>query len=135
MKNDLMIFEHKEHAVVSNRIVSDRFGKTHSEVLKTIHGENRGEKHIPGLIDGIRSSVKTPDLFHLLLGPYAHISFIVQQKAGMLLLLFAQHPLQHSPVPEKHPGCPGGFLRSIGEVVVGHHCGNVAVVDGVFSSI
>lgn len=65
MKNDLMIFEHKEHAVVSSRTVSDRFGKTHSEVLKTIHGENRGERHVPGLIDGIRSSVKTPDLYFI----------------------------------------------------------------------
>lgn len=65
MKNDLMIFEHKEHAVVSSRTVSDRFGKTHSEVLKTIHGENRGERHVPGLIDGIRSSVKTPDLYFM----------------------------------------------------------------------
>lgn len=65
MKNELMIFERKEHAVVSSRTVADRFGKTHSEVLKTIHGENRGEKHIPGLIDGIRSSAKTPDLYFM----------------------------------------------------------------------
>lgn len=65
MKNELMIFERKEMAVVSSRIVAERFGKTHSEVLKTIHGENRGEKHIPGLIDGIRSSAKTPDLYFM----------------------------------------------------------------------
>ncbi len=65
MKNELMIFEYREHAVVSSRVVADRFGKAHSEVLKTIHGENRDEKHIPGLIDGIRSSVKTPDLYFM----------------------------------------------------------------------
>lgn len=65
MKNELMIFEHKERAVVSSRIIAERFGKTHAEVLKSIHGERRGEKRIPGLIDGIRSSVKTPDLYFM----------------------------------------------------------------------
>lgn len=65
MKNDLMIFERNEKAVVSSRTVAEKFGKTHSEVLKSIHGETRGEKRIPGLIDGIRSSVKTPDLYFI----------------------------------------------------------------------
>lgn len=65
MKNDLEIFECKEHAVVSSRSVAKRFGKTHAEVLKTINGENRCGEHKPGLIDGLRSSVKTPDLYFI----------------------------------------------------------------------
>lgn len=65
MKNDLMIFERKDHAVVSTRTIADTFNKSHAEVLKTINGENRGDKHIPGLIDGIRSSVKTLDLYFM----------------------------------------------------------------------
>lgn len=65
MKNDLMIFEQKNRAVVSSRTVAERFGKPHHEILKTIHGENRNSVHTNGLIDGIRSSGKTLDLYFI----------------------------------------------------------------------
>lgn len=38
MKNELMIFEHREHAVVSSRIVAKNFGKRHQEVIYAIEG-------------------------------------------------------------------------------------------------
>lgn len=43
MKNRLMIFEHKEHAVVSSRVIAERFGKEHRNVVATI------ENKIPSL--------------------------------------------------------------------------------------
>lgn len=43
MKNDLMVFEHREHAVVSSRVIADRFGKEHRNVVATI------ENKIPSL--------------------------------------------------------------------------------------
>lgn len=36
MKNDLMLFEHREIAVVSSRIIADRFGKRHNNLLASI---------------------------------------------------------------------------------------------------
>ncbi len=36
MKNDLMIFEHKEHAVVSSRYVAENFKKQHQHVTQAI---------------------------------------------------------------------------------------------------
>lgn len=60
-----MIFERNEQAVLSSRIIAERFEKSHSELLKSIQGETRNGKHMPGLIDGIRLSVKTPDLYFL----------------------------------------------------------------------
>jgi len=38
MKNDLMIFERKEQAVVSSRVIADVFEKRHQEVLYAIEG-------------------------------------------------------------------------------------------------
>lgn len=38
MKNELMIFERREQAVVSSRNVAERFGKRHQEVLYAIEG-------------------------------------------------------------------------------------------------
>lgn len=38
MKNDLMMFEHKEQAVVSSRTVAERFGKRHQAVLYALEG-------------------------------------------------------------------------------------------------
>lgn len=37
MKNDLMIFERKEHAVVSSRVIAERFNKRHDNLLQAIH--------------------------------------------------------------------------------------------------
>ena len=37
MKNDLMIFERKDHAVVSSRVIAERFGKRHDNLLQSIH--------------------------------------------------------------------------------------------------
>jgi len=65
MKNDLMIFERKEQAVVSSRVIAENFGREHKSILKTIFGETRNGKHIDGLIDGIRSGGKTPDLYFI----------------------------------------------------------------------
>ncbi|WP_312280799.1 Rha family transcriptional regulator [Oscillibacter sp.] len=39
MKNDLMIFEHREHAVVSSRTVADQFGKRHNDVVAAIENK------------------------------------------------------------------------------------------------
>lgn len=36
MKNELMIFEHREHAVVSSRVISEHFGKMHKDVLESV---------------------------------------------------------------------------------------------------
>lgn len=38
MKNELMIFERKEQAVVSSRVVAEKFKKRHAEVLYAIEG-------------------------------------------------------------------------------------------------
>lgn len=43
MKNELMIYEHKEHAVVSSRVIAERFGKEHRNVVAAI------ENKIPSL--------------------------------------------------------------------------------------
>ena len=36
MKNELMMFEHKEQAVVSSRVIADKFDKRHPDVTETI---------------------------------------------------------------------------------------------------
>lgn len=36
MKNELMIFEQKEQAVVSSRVIAERFGKRHNDVVAAI---------------------------------------------------------------------------------------------------
>lgn len=36
MKNDLMIFERKDHAVVSSRVIAERFNKRHDNLLQSI---------------------------------------------------------------------------------------------------
>ncbi|WP_312281983.1 Rha family transcriptional regulator [Oscillibacter sp.] len=41
MKNDLMIFERREHAVVGSRVIAERFGKQHRDVVRAI--ENKEE--------------------------------------------------------------------------------------------
>ena len=40
MKNELMIFERREQAVVSSRNIAERFGKRHQEVLYAIEGRS-----------------------------------------------------------------------------------------------
>lgn len=42
MKNDLMIFEHKEHAVVSSRAIAERFNKRHNNLMSSISTINSG---------------------------------------------------------------------------------------------
>jgi Rha family phage regulatory protein len=45
MKNELMIFEHREQAVVSSRVIAERFGKQHQHVTQSIENltsENSG---------------------------------------------------------------------------------------------
>lgn len=42
MKNDLMLFEHREIAVVSSRIIADRFEKRHDNVLNSIRDAIKG---------------------------------------------------------------------------------------------
>jgi len=39
MKNDLMIFEQKEHAVVSSRVIAEKFGKRHNDVVLAIENK------------------------------------------------------------------------------------------------
>jgi len=63
MKNELMMFERRGAIVVSSRDVAERFGKSHSDVLRAIKGSTREGKHVDGLIDGIRSNVNTSDLY------------------------------------------------------------------------
>ncbi len=36
MQNDLMVFEHKERAVVSSRVIAERFGKRHDNLLRAV---------------------------------------------------------------------------------------------------
>ena len=42
MKNELSIFEHRENAVVSSRIIADKFDKRHDNVLATIRETIKG---------------------------------------------------------------------------------------------
>lgn len=54
MKNNLMMIEYKEQAVVSSRVVADRFGKQHQHVTQTIENlisENSLVK--PMFIEGV----------------------------------------------------------------------------------
>ena len=46
--NALMLFEKNEQAVVSSRVIAERFGKLHINVLNSIQGETRDGKHIDG---------------------------------------------------------------------------------------
>ena len=42
MKNDLMIFERKEMAVVSSRVIAERFNKRHNNLLSSITAITKG---------------------------------------------------------------------------------------------
>ncbi len=42
MKNDLMIFERKDQAVVSSRVIAERFNKRHNNLLSSIHVITKG---------------------------------------------------------------------------------------------
>lgn len=42
MKNELSIFEHKEHAVVSSRVIAERFERRHDNVLSAIRDIKAG---------------------------------------------------------------------------------------------
>jgi|GEM_PF-4532106 len=55
MKNDLMIFEHREQAVVSSRIIADRFNKRHDNLLRDI----------AELIGGLLKNEETPRNFFI----------------------------------------------------------------------
>lgn len=49
MKNELELFEHREEAVVSSRVVAERFGKRHDHVLRNIENlitQNWGAKKL-----------------------------------------------------------------------------------------
>jgi Rha family phage regulatory protein len=59
----LGIFSKKEKALVSSRMVAEKFNKDHAEVLKRIHGYDRNDKHINGLLDDFDSSVNTLEYF------------------------------------------------------------------------
>lgn len=50
MKNELMIFEYKEHAVVSSRVIAEKFGKRHDNLLRTLKS----------LIAGLLKNEETP---------------------------------------------------------------------------
>lgn len=61
--NDLInlgIINKNNKAVISSRVVAQRFGKEHNSILKTISGETRKGKHINGLIDEITNSSGNP---------------------------------------------------------------------------
>lgn len=61
--NDLLnlgIINKNNEAVVSSRVIAQRFEKEHNSVLKSIDGETRKGKHINGLIDGINNSSGNP---------------------------------------------------------------------------
>lgn len=59
----LGLFIKREKAVVNTRVLAEKFGKEHSEVLKRIHGYDRSKKHINGIIDDFDSSVNTLEYF------------------------------------------------------------------------
>jgi Rha family phage regulatory protein len=53
---ELGLFTRKDKTLVSSRVIAENFDKEHSEVLKSIDGESRKEKHINGLVDRINNS-------------------------------------------------------------------------------
>lgn len=55
MKNALMIFEHKEHAVVSSRVIAEKFGKRHDNLLRTLKS----------LIAGLLKNEETPTKYFM----------------------------------------------------------------------
>lgn len=59
----LGLFVKKEKAVVSTRVIAEKFDKEHSDVLKRIHGYDRDGKHVNGIIDDFDSSVNTLEYF------------------------------------------------------------------------
>jgi Rha family phage regulatory protein len=64
--NELMqlgLMVKKEKALVSSRVIAEKFEKDHAEVLKRIHGYDRNGKHVSGLIDDFDSSVNTLEYF------------------------------------------------------------------------
>ncbi len=50
MKNELMVFEHREHAVVSTRIIASNFRKRHDNLIVSVRG----------LIGGLLKNKETP---------------------------------------------------------------------------
>lgn len=55
--NELINIENREGVLlVGSREIAENFNKEHTSVIKSIVGENRGEKHIAGMIDNILES-------------------------------------------------------------------------------
>lgn len=52
-----------DKVLVSSRTIADKFDKDHSDVLKRIHGYDRNEKHINGILDDFDQSVNTLQYF------------------------------------------------------------------------
>lgn len=57
---NLGIINKNDKAVVSSRVIAQRFKKEHNSILKSIDGETRRGKHIDGLINGINNSSGNP---------------------------------------------------------------------------
>ena len=60
---DLGLVLRQEKVLVSSRVIAERFRKDHADVLKRIHGYDRGEKHINGILDDFEPSVNTLGYF------------------------------------------------------------------------
>ena len=59
MKNELMIFEKNHQAVVSSRIIAERFGKRHGDIITKLEGKERktrNRKSEIGLIEQVGST-------------------------------------------------------------------------------
>jgi len=63
MSNIINIVNYEGVLTVSSREVAKDFDKEHHEVLKRIHGYDRGDRHINGIIDDFDSSVNTLQYF------------------------------------------------------------------------
>lgn len=55
MKNELMVFEHREHAVVSSRVIAERFHKRHDNTLRSVKA----------LIVGLLKNEETPSKYFI----------------------------------------------------------------------
>ena len=58
MKNELSVYEHKDQAVVSSRVVAEKFGKRHDNLLRDI----------AGIIGGLLKNEEAPEKFFKLCG-------------------------------------------------------------------
>lgn len=54
--NEIILQNKDGQVLVSSRDITEKFGKQHSSVLKTIYGENRKGNHVEGLSDEILAS-------------------------------------------------------------------------------